>query len=138
MEKIFFIIVIVIAPFVYYRHYKKGIREYLEKEKKEYSMTPKEKEDLNIKQDQKHIAFIYLAIVGIFLMLLFKDTRMGFFIGDGSILLVAFNSFELLMRWFKNQPWHPKILIISMFLFLVIVSLQMVYFSSQFNYSASR
>lgn len=125
-NQIYLVLFLAVSGYIIYRSYKdlqKAIKVQKEENIKESLMTTAQKVEINTKQNKKHKIFICIALAGIILVLVLKNTFIGYFIGFGCMFLMLTNSMELGIRWSKKQSWNPKILIISFLLLLLTLSL---------------
>jgi len=116
------------------QYVKQAKKISLEEDLRESLITPKQREGIYIKQNKRHKFFIYIALVGILLMFVLKNTFVGYFIGFGCLILMGGNLTVLGIRWTKKQPWEPKILIISFLLLILIISLIAYLYYPQLQY----
>jgi hypothetical protein len=135
MEKL--LVTVIFAPIFFYLAYRKfRLAKKIEDEEyeKEKKLTPKQKVETNLRQDQKHKNFFYLIPVGILLMFILKNTIIGYFIGFGTIGLVGKIWIDLFIRWTKSQPYNKAILIMSFILFIFLIALLAALFYPQILY----
>ena len=84
-------------------------------EQEKLKSTEEKKEEI-LAQDKKHKIAIYISLFGIVLLLLLKNTTLGFNIGYIILLITFVNWLKLLMR--KKIYARPKMLTSSFLLFL--------------------
>ena len=130
MEILWRIVIALAFLYLAYIYFKKSIKIEKENDLIESRRTPKEKEELNIRQNSKHKIFIYLSIGALFLMLFLKNTFTGFFLGFGGLALNAI----ILGESMRNKNKDKIRIAISIILLTILVGLMAALYMPQLEY----